>query len=229
MICDRFIYIDMGRTGSNVVRVLLNHKLRLNWIDGTAHVPLANARNVQPSHLPAFTFVRNPFDWYISSYMRDMEIHRWRGTFRDWLLNRRAPVHWMSGQWVRMGCSGVDYVGRFESMLVDLIRILGAIIPDLVSPAQLHELFPQCAAWSYGCTAIEGVEQWMRDELYSADMVDLVYEKDALLFEQFGYTFEERYYHGGGCGASAHEGRTVGNWEHWQDLTEHWALWQVPA
>jgi hypothetical protein len=228
MICTRFIYVDLGRTGSNVVRNMLCHRLTLDWIDATPHVPLGHARNVQPTRLPSFTFVRNPFDWYISYYLRDMEMHYWRGTFRDWLFDRRIQLRWMSDHWSWMGCSDVDHVGRFETLLDDMIRIFGAIMPDLVTAEQIREWFPECAAWSYGSTCIEGVEQWMRDELYGADMVELVYEKDADLFGQFDYTFEERYYHPGGCGASRHEGVTVGDWEGERGVTENWAAWQIP-
>ena len=225
MICTRFIYVDIGRSGSMNVRNLILTELNLSWIDAHAHLSLRACRSLQPSHLPSFTVVRNPFDWYISYYLRDLQIHRWRGSFREWVSATKMAELGYSHHWVDMGGQEVDHVGRFETLSDDLDKIFAAIIPDLVTSEQLREWWPRY------CSYMRGIEQWLRDELYDTDMVEAVYKKDAVLFERFGYTFEERYYFGWCLPGipSAHPGVIADNWESERSVSDNWALWQCPS
>jgi hypothetical protein len=126
-----------------------------------------------------------------------------------------------------LGGFEIDYIGRFECFLDDLVFILGQIIPSTVTEQEIRSLFPKFASWSYGCQWVEGYEQWMRKELYDQAMIDQIYKHDAPIFKQFGYSFEENYYFPGGIGgASCHPGLTVGDWESEKVLSDHWANWE---
>lgn len=229
MISHRIVHIGIGRTGEAMIRSFFNQFMssRIHWLETGAHLPLSYARTF--SSAPSFSFVRNPFDWYVAYWIRDMEIHAWRGAFRDWFYKRRAVPSASSSMleyFQYLGGFEIDYVGRFECFLDDLVFMLGQIIPDLVSESEIRQAFGDFLNWSYGCLWIEDVEQWMREELYTQDMVEQIYAQDEPLFRQFGYSYEEKYYFSGGGGESAHPGLTVGDWESEKVLFDHWANWE---
>jgi len=233
-------HIALGRTGGGIARYILRDMLsgKMRWLDTRTHLPLRYARSHHPDAGPSFSFIRNPFDWYISWYFSELEIHRWRGGFEDWFYNREGIPYqsldphagekrgmWMWNQWLYMtetkkgeGCA-VDYVGRFENYLEDLVFILAAIIPDRVSAKEIRAWFPKACGKARG---VSGVEQWFRDEMYTDRMVDDIREQDAPIFEKYGYTFEERYFHAGGCGKSCHLGIGDIGWKRERVLSEHW-------
>lgn len=228
MISHRIIHIGLGRTGEATIRNFLSQFLgkRITWLDTGAHLPLGHARTFAPG-APSFSFVRNPFDWYISYWIGSMKIHKWRGAFRDFFYGREMVSPSMYKQFQCLGGFEIDYIGRFEHIVDDLVFILGRIIPDIVSEAEIRADAPRFLNWSYGTKWVEGVEQWMREELYTdKDMIDQIYVQDEPIFRQFGYSFEEKYYFLGGCGQSCHPGLILGDWESEKVLSNHWADWE---
>ena len=166
MICKELIHIGIGDTGEGVVRnAIFNHLVktkRIHNIDGGAHIPLSMARAF--SNAPAFTFVRNPFDWYISHWMHELKMHRCQSRFDVWFYQLLAKggmfKHW---GYYTVADNPIGFVGRFEYLEEDLADILVAIIPDIVTTDEVWSWFPE--AYRQWCLRpwIEGVEQWMRD------------------------------------------------------------------
>lgn len=216
MITKEIIHVGMGRTGEACVRNFMCNKLgnRLKFLETTAHLPLEDSRKISPT-APSFTFVRNPFDWYIATYIRDLEVHRWRGGFREWInmctLLPKSNGGSGDGQigmtkyYEFLTGYKVNYVGRYERMLDDLIYIMGRIIPDIVTEQELRDWFPDYMTWSYGCNFQEGTEQWLREELYAPPIIEWIYQTDRYFFDRFGYNYEEKYYFPGNVpGPSSH-------------------------
>ena len=246
MISNEIIHVHLGLTGGHVVRKALGQLLggKIKWLESRAHLPLRHARKHFTQSAPAFTVIRNPFDWYIAWYLCELKNHRWRGTFRDWFYHRRegdrkfdppTPTGmWMWKQWLYMTevvpgeGPAVDYVCHFENLLEDMIYILKRIVPDLVNERVIREKWPvwSCMGWARDWT--EGIETWMRDEMWAPDMIEEVYDRDAPIFERFGYTFKEKYYFGSGIPPSFHEDKRIG-WEYEKCRSDNWRTkWEKP-
>ena len=247
MISKQITFIDLGQTGGGISRRILHHRIgnkKLEILDDRCHLPLSYAHAHFPSSAgPSFSVMRNPFDWYLAYWNIELKAHRWRGAFRDWLYNRVSfPYQSLRKECVRGmqmwdwwlyfteteegGGPAVDYVVRFENYLDDLVFVLPKIISGITG-AQIRQWWPYACEQPGQRTWIEGVEQWMRDELYTPEMVKHVYEQDAPIFEEYGYTFEERYFHHGGYAGvnsarSCHPGIGDIGWERERVLSEHW-------
>ena len=94
MFCREFCHIGLGDTGEGVIRnAIVNHletpkdgsPSRITVLDGGAH---RSARHAPPEAGPAFTFVRNPWDWYISAWIHDLKEHRVECSFFAWYWTR---------------------------------------------------------------------------------------------------------------------------------------------
>jgi hypothetical protein len=193
MICKDFIHIGMGDTGEGVIRYALHQHVshKVTWLDSRAHRSLKDARKY--SDAPAFSFVRNPFDWYISFWIHELKTQRWRGTFASWLLGRHGKGVSMLEFWQHFSEPGIEYVGQFETLAEDFSEILSQLIPDIVTKADVLGWFPEAyKQWGHR-PWIECIEQHMRDELYTPQLVDHVYIQDAPIFEEWGYRYEDRY------------------------------------
>jgi len=193
MICKEFIHIGMGDTGEGMIRYALHTHMagKVAWIDSQAHRWLTDARKY--SDAPAFSFVRNPFDWYISFWIHELKLQRWRGDFGSWLVGYNGKGVCMANYWDNFTKPGIEHVGQFESLAEDLSNILPEIAPGLVTKVEVLSWFPD-AYRQWGTRPwIESIEQYMRDELYAPWMVDRVYLQDAEIFEKWGYRYEDRY------------------------------------
>lgn len=210
MICKDFIHIGLGDTGEGIVRYALHSRLtkksKVKMIDDRAHLSLQVSHDILrgagiESFPPSFTMVRNPFDWRISFYIHELRMQRFQGRFQDFCLRHRpsciaglphAGVR-MIDYWDAMGGPHIDHIGQFEHFQRDFTHILLLLIPSIVDTEEIATWFPQIyGAWS-GRPWIENIEQHMRDELYTPDLIERVYEEDSYFFERWGYTFEERY------------------------------------
>lgn len=224
MICKHFAHIGVGSTGEGIIRVLCDRLLapRIDFINTQAHRTLDFVRTF--SDAPSFTFVRNPFDWYISWYLVEMKYHRWRGGFEDWFYHRRSPLR-MWAHWRYMTGQGCDYVGRFECYEEDLISIWEALIPNIVTREEVRVAYRQHCYLYPTRPWIEGIEQWLREDLYTDAMVEEIYHVDAPLFEQYGYSFEEHYFFPGGLPPSMHKNTEGISWSEAKKLSVCWAEW----
>jgi hypothetical protein len=195
MISERFIHIGMGDTGEGIVRKVLHEHLqrpgKVAFAADAAHMSLAASRAICPD-APAFTFVRNPWDWYISRWMHRLRNRRCRQPFATYLTSPTEETMTEKFSWY-VGDRPNTVVGRFESLETDLARMLHSLIPDILSEADILGWFPEAwrgwanRAWS------ESVEQHMRDSLYDRHLAAIVAERDAGIIEEFGYGYEDRY------------------------------------
>jgi hypothetical protein len=86
MITSEFIHIHIPRTGGQQVRSLVDHS-PVPVLDRSTHISLAEARSklrrlmpdADPESVPAFCFVRNPWDWYVSRYFFRLQRDRTPG------------------------------------------------------------------------------------------------------------------------------------------------------
>jgi hypothetical protein len=226
MISNRIIHIGLGSTGEGIIRGMLGpdgFRSRIKWLNEDAHVPLSVARAL--SDAPAFTFVRNPYDWYISSYIVELRKHRWRGTFREWFFNRHPIPLRMAERWDYFGGAECDYVGRFENFLPALIYIFNAIIPDIITSSEVSTMWPRHVALQHGMKWIEGFEQWLREDLISPEIKAVIDDTDGEILETYRYDWNTRYYFPGGDVVSFHEGVTEFKWEQEKKLSAFWEEW----
>jgi hypothetical protein len=199
MIGGKIIHIGIGDTGEGMIRVaftanLINtHKIR--FIDTRAHMNLEHAREL--SKAPAFTFVRNPWDWYISLYIHRLRNRRWKGSFQDWFYNRDELTFQQTFDYFCNidGELGIDLgnIGKFETFKEDVIRIIPKLIPDIVSTADAQAWFPSIYRQWSNRPWIEGIEQHLRGELYNEHMNQKVMLQDAWIISTFGYSFYDVY------------------------------------
>jgi hypothetical protein len=113
---------------------------------------------------------------------------------------------------------------RTENLLKDLLYALRELIPDRLNDNLLVEKWPWCISLNVRRQWMEGIEQWMRDELYTLEMIEQVYEQDWPIFERFGYSHQQNYYYLGGCGTSCH-GTKLGDFKSEKVLSACWAEW----
>ena len=229
MICDLFTHVGIFCSAGGTVRSLFSSRWfgdRITtWRDTSGHRPLSWMRELGWS--PSFTFVRNPWDWYISYYLIQLRYHRWRGTFEDWMLHRGGGSVRYATEFERMtGPEGCEYVGRFENYQADLKWIFQQVkvIPGVMTEEEYDKAFPMAGQTYAARPWIEGYEQWIRDGLFTPMLQEVVEKSDGWLANHFGYTFEDRYYLPGGLEASRHEGVKEIAWEQEKHLAS-WVEW----
>lgn len=196
MVSLKFIHIGMGDTGECIIRYAIHKYLErpklVSFVNDVAHLSLHESRKF--SSAPAFSFIRNPFDWYISFWIHRLKTQRWRGTFRSWMLGgNEGQGVCMYDFWKHFTEPGVEYVGQFETLRDDFARILSTLIPDIVSHGDVLKWFPDAYNTWGNRPWIECIEQHMREELYTPDLIERVYEQDKPIFEKWGYKYEDRY------------------------------------
>ena len=230
MICGRFIHINMGSCAGGTIRSLFSSAYfgdRIDWIYTGAHMTLRDSwEKAGRQDIPSFSFMRNPWDWYLSRWIIQLRYHRWRGSFRDWFYGRKGRGIRFSDVWHSFTDPGVTYVGRFENMEADLLWIFEqlGLIPQKISRQEYCDAFGR-AGWTYSSRPwIEGYEQWMRADMFTADMLAEIARSDGALIEKYGYTYEEHYYHPGGLEGSAHKEVQQITWENEKHLA-YWAAW----
>lgn len=207
MICRDFIHIGIGDTLEGVVRNALQNYVRVPKVEGMstnplipwddshtdAHLALSRARKWHP-HTPAFTFTRNPYDFYISWYMHNLKMHKWEGTFGAWMEGREGGFTklWKYHTFVD-GKEAIDHVGKCENLEDDLVEILHKLSPKALSREYIHSWFPE--AYRQWCNRpwIEGIEQWLRAELYTYRLMKQVEAGDGWALDRWGYKFGQHY------------------------------------
>jgi hypothetical protein len=205
MICADFMHIHITRCGGSAVRRALSKFSQ--WEDGpeffddAAHRPLLMARAVlvekdySLDRCQSFTFVRNPFDWQISYWLSQLRAHYYSGTFRDCVLNYQAGLGAPTSLYYcyqYMGGDEIDHVGQLEHFERDFLRIMEAVAPSL--PQEQIEAYLPIALMANGQPRYPAlIEQHMREELYTPDLIEIVSERDGPILERWGYSFEEKY------------------------------------
>jgi len=193
MICKEFSHVTPGDVGEGVIRQALVTNLQrpglITMLDEDAH--RSHRQAIEIGGGPAFTSVRNPFDYYVSRYFHELKNRRYFGPFVSWFHDEKLSF---AASWKWFADPGIpkEHVVRFEHIEEDFPRILHDIYPVL-SVETIAGYFPRCYAQWSGRLWSESIEQWLRDDLYTEEMKEQVYEQDRWIFDEWGYTFEERY------------------------------------
>jgi hypothetical protein len=192
MICEEFSFTTGGDVGEGVLRHALVNNLerkgRIHVLDGGAHLTIWRA--VALGGGPAFTLIRNPFSVYISCWIHRLRNRRFFGGFSEWFYDEGFVF---SDYWVRF--NSVDFpisnIIRFEHLEDDFARILPSLWSGVTSK-EVHSWFPDAYRQWSNRNWSESIEQWMRPELYTEDMINIVYEQDRWIFDDWGYKFGDR-------------------------------------
>jgi hypothetical protein len=138
-----------------------------------------------------FTIVRDPWDWWVSRWSRDVEVFRCNSTFPNYLRQGPRPeqVYWSETDWWEaLGADGIlpNYVGRFERLEEEVCRLFNIFFSDLLTPDEIRLGFhragrPRFTNWRVPYP-LYYVEDWM---------VDYVAEKDDYIIQRFGYAFPD--------------------------------------
>lgn len=201
MLFDRMISIGIGRTGHAMLCLHVLPKIPgLVVLDERGHTPFQyykdRCKELNVPLPPAFTFIRNPFEWYVSHWCWTHLIGTFfKGTFPEYMEKTRTHHHHFGFRsvtmtWAYHGAENATYIGRYENLYADAARIISTIIPDLTTEAQVLEI-AQNAPWQgKGRFTREGGEHHGDYRQYYDDTCkQIVHDLDGDLIERFGYTF----------------------------------------
>ena len=203
MITDRLLHIHLSRTGGFLFRYVLQNVGGLRILSGAnLHLTYQEMQNqVHGDVPPAVTFIRNPWEYYVSMWGWLTLAHRdgfppapfsaYMDRVKEGSKTNR-PYMTLTHNWKLMGCEQADYIGRFERLKPEIIRILDEIIPDLISPEQTAALLLQAPPFH-----ISPMPGWRYlldrprpyHEYYDSELKEQVQEWDGEMIERFGYTF----------------------------------------
>lgn len=202
MLFDRLITIGIGRVGHTMIcEEVLSKIAGLTLLDPTGHIEFAYYTN-RCAELgievpPAFVFVRNPFEWYacvwcwqhrhggkyIRSFSEYMELVKANPATPSWFRYRS-----FSRSWEMHNGAMAKYIGRYENIYNDVVRIVTALIPDLVTAERVRELVETAPYRSKGKFA-NGEPLGDYHQYYDEKTKRIVYDLDGALLDRFDYHF----------------------------------------
>ncbi len=199
MITNRFIHIHVPRTGGSLTRRVINDlmitKKLVTVVDETAHLtlvrsmeryytksaPLLGTNSTPPPR--SFAFVRNPFDWYVSQYHRESETLAFSGTFREFFCQEVMEKGiTLTATWHRYTYPGVTYIGRFENLVDDIVKIFHTLMPEVTEINILNEIK------ALGKVR-ESKERKEYAKYYDRSLINRVYCLDYWYLQKFHYDF----------------------------------------
>lgn len=204
MLTQYLIHLHLPRTGGSTLRAFLGDIPGSHIVSGVAHAPydffVRQCEIVCYPVPPAFIFIRNPWDWYVSqwSWVASMGVRGYKGVpFRDWMevveggMEQEAfdfsPV---SYAWEHVQGDKADYVGRFEDFEDEVVRILLSlsIVPKLIDEDWIRGKLKAVGRRRQERTP-DGNFHGPYREYYDDEMRSWVTEWDDELIERFGYEF----------------------------------------
>lgn len=193
MLTTEFSHVTCGDVGEGVIRQgLVQHlerRNRIHMLDDRAHMTWQQA--IELGGGPMFTSIRSPYDWYISMWFHRIRNRRYFGPFKRWFYETK-PVfvdtwHYFAGHDIPK-----ERIVRFEYIEEDFPRVLHDVWPEITTE-EVRSWFPAVFAQWSGRLWSELAEQWLRDDLYTTEMVKQIEEQDAEFFGMWDYTFEQRF------------------------------------
>lgn len=203
MLAREIMRVGLGRAGGGMQHNLLLSVPGLRIINPKAHGIyddyVKECRDLGVPVPPAFVFIRNPWQWYVSQWCWMRHVQRsdflFKGSFRQAMeITRRDPSFWylrtLTWSWFWHGADKVQYVGRFENLEDETVRILMAIIPDLTTERKIRTHVWADLEGRVRCPGGE-FEDGSLDyrKYYDAELKRWVAEWDAELIERFHYEF----------------------------------------
>ena len=203
MITDRLLHIHVPRTGGDVLRYVLQNTEGLQIFSGDEkHLTYRQMCERVDHVLPVITFIRSPWEYYVSQWgwMSEARVGGFPAPFSEYLnfVQDGAATHGLSTtltrNWDLMGCDEADYIGRFERLRAEIVRILNEIIPDLITPEETAALLVRAPLFTP-----DPMPGWGPLEkgpppyhgYYDSELRERVEHWDGELIERFGYAFGE--------------------------------------
>lgn len=206
MVTDRFIYIGMPHTGGGALHLWLPKVEGLCVINIEGHKPysysVAKCKEAGVEVPPAFTFVRNPWEWNVSIWCWIRHVNRrwFGGTFADLLELQRYTRHWsmpdintagITAAWEYLECEKAIYIGKLEDYDNQIPYILGRLMPDLISEPQVRKHIREVGR-AFSVPPPDGTPVRPYQEFYTPAQRDMVADLEAGIIERFGYSFEDK-------------------------------------
>lgn len=196
-----FVFLHVPKTGGTFVRrVLLDHA-PAPWevVEARDH---ATVREIPASyaHLPRLTFVRNPFSWYVSWYHFHLTRAERQPFFDDISDHGHLDFAATMRRALRPGGVFGDTAGPFLQALIEQLGegLVGIRCGKVeFARSELVRLFRECVEVPESLRlAIERMpvvnpsahRPWR--EYYDDELRRMVEEKDAPIFDHFGYGFD---------------------------------------
>lgn len=193
MITREWSHCSCGDVGEGVLRHSfvngLVRKDRVHVLLDNAHATYKQAEALGGG--PIFTSVRHPADYYPSLYMHRLRNRRYFGRFRDWFWEEKPNF---TQTWHNFAGPNPDlnHVIRFEHMEEDFARILSEIWNG-VAAKEVHGWFPECYRQWSNRLWLDNIEPYLREDIYTGEIVEEVLEMDSEIFETWGYTWDEKF------------------------------------
>lgn len=201
---DRFLLISIGRSGTGALHKWLQEIPGLRIISNLPHerydVMAAKCIAAGLSVPPAWTVIRNPWDYYVDKWC--WETTRgpcWEGSFKGFLdMTRQQPTvegyfYSLTQKWDDLGADKATCVARIETYNNDVVRILLSLVPDLLTEELIRQKIAQNLDIGISLTPA-GAQQWLEgsyQQYYDDETRQWVRELDGELIERFGYGFLE--------------------------------------
>jgi len=196
VITDSFIFVHMPRTAGSTIQLIIRDS-GAEIINAANHMSLAQSQGLVDRDPPAFTVIRNPYEWYVSWYRRLVQTDRCDFDFRGFLLEcldkpeTDLPVPYyiygsMSQCWSHFVGSPPNLnlqVIRYERLELDLPTVLHDLSRGDIEPEytidQLHRIRERPTG-KYTFT----------DYYDKPELIDLVRRSDHQLLRHYGYMFQ---------------------------------------
>lgn len=201
---DRFMFLSAGRSSTGTVYRWMEEVAGLRIISGIPHEArdsmIEKYEALGMSIPPTWTIVRNPWDRYVDSYFWDQcRVHRHDGDFKGFLARTVAKERGFPSYtvyWDYVGGDKSTYVARYEALDDEIVRVVMALIPDLVTEEFIRRSQEKYRTEGDAFTP-EG-KPWRLEPpgsyipYYDEESRDWVAKMDAKLISRFGYKFNTR-------------------------------------
>lgn len=185
MICSRFIHIHVPRTGGSLFRSVVNGcvvKQRVcAMITSRAHMHMDESKALSPN-ARTVTIIRNPFDWYVSSYHRAIDTGTFGGTFQQYIAQCIECGETMTKIWNDyMDNQTADTILRFESLVADITEFVTSTFPEVSAKSVSNEILRRGKVRA-------SVGRMPFEMYYNEGTVEKIGELDKQLLVTFGYS-----------------------------------------
>lgn len=207
MVTDRFIHIGMPHTGGSAIHQWLPQLKGLRVINVEGHKPYSysvdRCKEVGMAVPPAFTLVRNPWEWNVAIWCWIRRINRkwFCGSFDDLLELQRYTRHWslpdinVAGEtaaWEYLECDRAAHICKLENYENDLVEALEklGVIPALIGEAGARNKI-RTIGWTNYSAPPDGIKVKPYQEFYTPAQRTMVEKFEAGIIKRFGYSFND--------------------------------------
>lgn len=217
------LFIHIPRTGGTFLREYLKKASNAEIVQ-FGHWRFSSGNTQQgyiQQHLPIpkelfpldnyfkFTFIRNPWDWYVSRYfyfcrspvvenglsikcdsgLIGVDFIKRFPTFKEHMLwgNSKSPNFWLNSRYQDMcfvdGKNLINYVGKLENIEESINEVFKRC--NIISQVSYQDFYRDADRFFNGTTHKH------YSCYYDKELIDLVYEKDKKIITKFNYNYTE--------------------------------------